>query len=40
MHLILTEDKEDAGEHPDLDGGEALGLGRVRSDVVKDVDQH
>ena len=38
--LILTEDEEDACEHPDLDGGESLGLGRVGRDVVEDVDQH
>ena len=37
---ILTEYKEDACEHPDLDGGESLGLGRVGRDVVEDVDQH
>ena len=34
-----AEDKEDAGEHPGLDGGEPLGLGRVGRHRVEDVDQ-
>ena len=34
-----AEDEEDAGEHPGLDGGEALGLGRVGGHGVEDVDQ-
>ena len=36
----ITEDKEDAREHPYLDGREPLGLGGVGRDVVEDVDQH
>jgi hypothetical protein len=35
----VTEDEEDAREHPDLDGGEALSFRRVGGDVVEDVDQ-
>ena len=34
-----SEHEEDAGKHPDFDGGEALGLGRVGVDVIEDVDE-
>ena len=34
------EDEDDAGDDPGLDGGQALGLGRVGLDRVEDVDQH
>ena len=37
-HLI-TKNEEDAGQHPDLDGRQTLGLGRVGRDVVEDVDE-
>ena len=33
------EDEDDAGDHPSLDGGEALRLGRVGLDRVVDVDE-
>ena len=33
------EDEDDAGDHPGLDGGEALRLGRVGLDRVVDVDE-
>ena len=33
------EDKEDAGQHPHLDSGEALSFGWVGVDVVEDVDE-
>ena len=39
-HELQTENEEDAGQHPDLNGCQALGLGRVRVDVVEDVDEH
>ena len=35
-----SEHEEDASQHPDLDGGETLGLGRVGVDVVEDVDEN
>ena len=34
------EDKEDAGDDPGRDRGQALDIGRVARDVVEDVDQH
>ena len=33
------EDKENAGQHPNLDGSEALSLGGVGVDVVEDIDK-
>ena len=35
----LTENEEDAGQHPDLDGCESLCLGGVGGHVVEDVDE-
>ena len=37
---LLTKDKENASQHPDLYSSKSLGLGRVGGDVVEDVDQH
>ena len=36
----LTEDKENASQHPDLYSSESFSLGRVGGDIVEDVDQH
>ena len=33
------EDKENAGQHPNLDSSEALSLGGVSVDIVEDVDE-
>ena len=37
--ILYTKHEENACEHPDFYGRQALGLGRVGGDVVENVDQ-
>ena len=38
--VVLTKDKENASQHPDLNSSESFSLWRVGGDIVEDVDQH
>ena len=39
MTKVCTKYKQDAGQHPNLDGGQPFSFGRVGCDVVENVDQ-